>query len=412
MDFNKTKLILSILIPTKNRSNTAIYAIKSVLKIAANNYEIIVQDCSDNNELEKIIFTEFINESRIKYFYSNDSPSLTENWNRAIFNSCGEYICGIGDDDAIFSYCYDVALWMKKHNIDSVLPLHITYIWPDAYIGKYANSRVSIPQIITGKIYKIDLEKELQTKIFNCGFGYTENLPNIYHGIVRRDILQNHKSSIGHYLSGTSFDVYNSFILGMKCLNLYYIDYPLTLRGISGNSNGNRIITKKSYLHFQEFNNVIFPKQLPNIYTSETSITESLIVALKDLKLYNKYIVKINFSIVYGKITALDPINIFKYYFKFISIKNSKLLNFLKFTCKFSIYNFKYIIKNKLAIILNKYHPFLFNFLEKRSKRYRPKCDNILSAIKIVESKILSDNIEINFEEEFDILNSNKEVWE
>jgi glycosyltransferase involved in cell wall biosynthesis len=412
MDFDKTKVILSIIIPTKNRSATAIYAIKSVLKIEANNYEIIVQDCSDNNELENFIFTEFENESKIKYFYSNDFPSLTENWNRAIYNSCGEYICGIGDDDAIFKYCYDVTLWMKENSIDSVLPLHITYIWPDAYLGKYSNSRLSIPNHITGKIYKVDLKKEFESKIINCGFGYTENLPNIYHGIVKRDILQNHKISSGHYLSGTSFDVYNSFVLGKKSLNLYFIDYPLTLRGISGKSNGNRIITKKSHLHFQEFNKVIFPQQLPEIYTSETSITESLIVALNDLNIYNEYIDKINFSVVYGKITALDPKNFLKYFIKFMYIKNSKAYNFFKFTFIFSKYSFTYSIKNKIATILNRYFPFLMKLIEKKNKRYRPTCENILNAIDIIENKLLIGSIEIKFEENSEILISKKEIWQ
>ena len=44
-------MLLSIIIPTKNRYNTVLYAINSALNIISQDFEIVVQDCSENNNL-------------------------------------------------------------------------------------------------------------------------------------------------------------------------------------------------------------------------------------------------------------------------------------------------------------------------------------------------------------------------
>ena len=132
-------MLLSIIIPTKNRYNTVLYAINSALNIISQDFEIVVQDCSENNNLFTLINNTYNNDERIKYYYSNDSPSLTENWNRAIGNTNGKYLCGIGDDDAILKNIIDVTNWMNINDIDTLLASFILYIWPDAYKNSYLN---------------------------------------------------------------------------------------------------------------------------------------------------------------------------------------------------------------------------------------------------------------------------------
>ena len=59
-------MLLSIIIPTKNRYNTVLYAINSALNIISQDFEIVVQDCSENNNLFTLINNTFNNDERIK----------------------------------------------------------------------------------------------------------------------------------------------------------------------------------------------------------------------------------------------------------------------------------------------------------------------------------------------------------
>src|SRR6266576_1177953 len=100
MTDNKSPL-LSIVIPTKNRQYTCLYAIESVLLLNKEDIEIVIQDCSDSNILEKQIIDKCGTDTGISYEYVETKPSMTDNWNRAFERAKGIYKCGIGDDDAV-----------------------------------------------------------------------------------------------------------------------------------------------------------------------------------------------------------------------------------------------------------------------------------------------------------------------
>ncbi|MBK9533325.1 MAG: glycosyltransferase [Chitinophagaceae bacterium] len=112
--------LLSIVIPTKNRQFTCLYAIESALLINNDDFEVVVQDCSDTNILKKQIHDKFGMDPRIKYFYLSEKLSMTENWNRAFSNTKGEYICAIGDDDAVLPAIYEITKGAKERNLNMV----------------------------------------------------------------------------------------------------------------------------------------------------------------------------------------------------------------------------------------------------------------------------------------------------
>lgn len=412
MSVNKN-LLLSFIIPTKNRSYTLMYAIQSVLRIDANDIEIIVQDCSDTDDLREKITVSYMGDPRVKYFYSSDSPSLTENWNRALYNSRGKFICGIGDDDAVFPEIYKVCKWMDEREITAALSINITYVWPDAFKEKFSNSRIFFPRVITGKIYCSDVMFHFERKIRSCGFGYTENLPNIYHGIIRASKLREIRNSNGYYLSGTSFDVYNAFALSAFIKTLYFIDYPLTLRGISASSNSSRIVSKTSHMHFHEFKEINYPDVLPLIFNSETSIAESMIKALSDLDLFNKYEMSINYSVLYGKLAVYYPEKIsivLKKYFK-LGYNNSTM-HLVKFYFIFLIQKYQHEFKMKIARHLFLFSEKHFRLLYSKINKLWPKAQNIIDSIEIIENHFKSKQISISFDNIPENLKVKKDIWD
>lgn len=405
--------LLSIIIPTKNRQYTAVFAVASVLDIESDDIEVVIQDCSDDNSLEDLLRLKFENDPRIKYFFSDSKPSLTDNWNLAIGNASGKFICGIGDDDAVMPVCFEIAKWMAQNNVDAVSGALVVYIWKDAYLKSFSNGKISFSNDYSGDIFEVDIQKEFLKKAINCGFGYTDNLPNLYHGILRKELLQKHKQACGHYLSSTSFDVYNAFVLAAYTHNFYYIDIPITVRGVSGKSNTSRINSNKSEAHFKEFKNVEIPETLPYILNVEVSIAESTIVALGDINRFD-LIEKMNLAVVYSKIASSDLLNVSSLYRKYIIVNKGvyKESSFFYYFFKFFRNNLKHKFLNFMLKGINKIIPSMNSLVEKVTSKRKVTAPDILKANQILIDYLNNNNVVIKYKDEIKDLPERKMLWE
>jgi glycosyltransferase involved in cell wall biosynthesis len=406
--------LLSVIIPTKNRQSTAVFAVQSVLNIISDEIEVVVQDCSDNDSLKEILFKKFNLDSRLKYFHTNEKPSLTDNWNLAISHTTGKFICGIGDDDAILPTCLEVTKWMDKNKIHSVLGAFVNYIWKDAYVGFFSNGRLTHQMNYSGDFFEVDVAKECTKKVINCGFGYAEDLPNLYHGIIEKSFLEKHKLNSGNYLASTSFDVYNAIILSSYIKKSYYLDYPLTIRGTSGASNANRIHSKKNFdIHFSEFKDLQIPEILPNVLSCEVSIAESAIIALQDTNRIH-LINKMNLAVVYGKTAAIDLINSLKYFNQYRKRKNShnSILDFFKFFYKFSKDRLITSTKNLILKTIFYFAPNSEKLIEKYANKRKTKASDISAAIELVQNHLLKNDLFIKFNHKIKKLITQKTPWD
>ena len=91
--------LISIYMPTWNRQQLAIRAIKSVLRQDYPHWEmIIVDDCSSSYEqLQQ--FVEELNDPRVSYTHNSTNSGACAVRNQAIMQANGQYITGIDDDD-------------------------------------------------------------------------------------------------------------------------------------------------------------------------------------------------------------------------------------------------------------------------------------------------------------------------
>ena len=89
----------TLIIPTKNRRETAIKAVKSGTMSRYDDIEIIVTDGSDDDSLGKEI--KKLEDPRIKYFHHTKSLSMKNNWEFGVSKATGDYVSVIGDDDAL-----------------------------------------------------------------------------------------------------------------------------------------------------------------------------------------------------------------------------------------------------------------------------------------------------------------------
>jgi glycosyltransferase involved in cell wall biosynthesis len=291
---SKDSYLLSILVPTRNRIDYAFETTKQILSIEDNRIQLIIQDNSD----ETILFNKleiYKNDKRLKYNYIKEQLSFVDNFSHAVANADGEYICAIGDDDGINPLIGNIVEWAKANSISSVqYKLKAIYVWPGS--GIYKNSRMPdngnmVVENVTAKVYKADTILDLKKLFLNGCQNYLKlNMVKLYHGIVKKECLDEIKAKTGNYFNGLSPDIYSAVALSLVSKNNVFIDYPFTISGIcktSGSADsatGRHTGKWEDAPHFKGHSNYQWNQQVPKIYSVETIWADSAITAIKHFK--------------------------------------------------------------------------------------------------------------------------------
>lgn len=237
--------ILSVVVPTHNRSQYAISCIKSVLAFDDTDIQLVVSDTSTDLKLERFLNSEgrhLVDDKRFIYAKVNEPSNLTKNHNDAVVLASGEYVCVIGDDDCITSAAIQAARWASSKQIPVVSQtVSANYAWPDfksLLAGRGHAARLYVPRKV-GRARWRECAGDLDAALARALQG-TDCLPRCYHGVVRRDLLQTIKDRTGDYFHGSSPDM--SGAVSLACLIERYVEVelPLTIPGASGGSNSGR----------------------------------------------------------------------------------------------------------------------------------------------------------------------------
>lgn len=239
------EILLSIAIPTHNRAKYAIHAIRSILTIGNRNLELVVSDTSTDGLLEELVRqgeNPLCADPRFKYLRPAVRLDMTGNHNFALAAATGEFVCLIGDDDTITEDAILAAEWARENKVDVIAPKVMSnYVWPDfrsRYFGAGHAGRLYLPSRI-GSVNVRQSSDSVTEALSNAAQG-TDGLPKIYHGIVRRSLLEKVKALSGAYFHGSSPDVSGAIGLALCGDRFIEIDYPLTIPGASGGSNTGR----------------------------------------------------------------------------------------------------------------------------------------------------------------------------
>jgi glycosyltransferase involved in cell wall biosynthesis len=89
----------SVLLPTRNGGDFLENCIGTILDQPYDDIELIVSDNANTDNTQDILAS--ISDPRLKIIRTEESVSVTENWNRALNASSGDYILMVGDDDCL-----------------------------------------------------------------------------------------------------------------------------------------------------------------------------------------------------------------------------------------------------------------------------------------------------------------------
>jgi len=289
--------LVSIIVPTKNRAEYALKTAEQILSITDDNLQLIIQDNSDDKKLENMI-SHLTEDKRLKYNYSHQTLSFVDNFGLAVSHADGEYICIIGDDDGVSSEIIELTRWASKHKIKAIKPeVQAVYFWPDAIkMSEIENENKGYMTVskITEEVTIVDTSLEIKKLLNNgCQRYLTLNLVKLYHGLVRKDCLDEVFKITGKFFGGLSPDIYSAVALSMIIPEVVCIDYPITISGIckkSGSADsatGRHTGDLKDAPHFVGQSDYKWSDMVPPFYSVETIWADSALAAINDLSKFS-----------------------------------------------------------------------------------------------------------------------------
>jgi hypothetical protein len=140
------------------------------------------------------------------------------------------------------------------------------------------------------------------------------NMPKMYYGIIKKDVLDKVKSDTGYYFPGPSPDMANAFSVSFYTDNFVFFDAPLFIAGNSAKSAagmglaGKHIGDIKGHAQLPADCYLKWTKEIPEYWSGPTIWAESAIQAIKSSS--NSYLTKyFNFPRLYASCLVHNPEN-------------------------------------------------------------------------------------------------------
>jgi hypothetical protein len=221
----------SVVIPTRERADTLQFALRSCLDQDYEDYEIIVCDnCSSSATAEVV---NAFNSPHIVYHRSPTPLCMRDNWNLAYSLTRGKYITYIGDDDGLMPFAFSqLSNLIRRNKVDAIRWNYAFYSWPDIARTDLANYL----QLSMTKSHEW-FEGRSMIRDVLAGKAWATLLPNVYHSLVAREILEQVRNRTGHVFESFHCDTYSSFAVAYLVDKYLSVDVPMTVSGFSGASS-------------------------------------------------------------------------------------------------------------------------------------------------------------------------------
>jgi glycosyltransferase involved in cell wall biosynthesis len=306
--------LLSIIVPTKDRYYNLKYLVEYFHGLDFPHTELIIQDNSKSGR-EQLKFSEFLKslkDQRIVYSYTAEHLSVIENSDRALLNATGYYISFIGDDDIFSKHIFQLLIEAKEKGVDAVLPAKGSYTWPDVQsklYGSYLSGKLILRPISDNATF-LGVEA-LLANVLRLGGTEMKNLPRLYHGIVRRAILDKIWARSGSYFPGPSPDMANAIALCKYVKQYVYTGIPYIISGHSALSaggmgaKGTHIGEIENFKHLPKDTADKWSTTVPFYWSGTTIYAESLIQALVRMDMVG-WMEHFNFNYLYATCLVFD----------------------------------------------------------------------------------------------------------
>jgi len=274
------KPLISLIIPTRERADTLLFAIKTALDQKSDSYEVIVSDNFSQDNTKEVV--QGFNDHRLIYINPGKRLSMCDNFDFAYKQARGNYIISIGDDDAVMPGAIDKLIVTIKSN-----PNFLVYCWPRTEYTWPKNSQkasiICLP--INSYPHEINLKKTAKF-VIRMGGGKCTILPSVYHSAVAKSILDKIRNQTGRIFHSTYADIFTAFAIPAFSDKAFNIGYIVTVFGFSPKSNSAAVYDAKNSMinmerHLQEYGSYkIHPSLFPGISVFANLLADTILVAM------------------------------------------------------------------------------------------------------------------------------------
>lgn len=303
---------ITIVIPTRERSDTLFYAIQSCVVQTYSNLKILIVDNFSQDNTAAVVGS--FSDERIDYINSGRRLSMSANWEFALHQVDSDYVMFIGDDDGVLPGAIIDLMTLVSDNgpVDAITWPSAEYGWPSCQ-NNYLRNTIVIP--LAEEIEKRKTRKVLR-EVISFKRPYSE-LPFIYKGLINTDVIKRLRTVSGGSIFHSMIpDVYFGIASCSVIEEYLYTYHPYTMNGASHHSNGTSSFSpeegKKAKQLFLAEDNIPFHSSLPYCSSIPILITESLMQAKLRLPSLEMYPVDMDSTIMaaVSQLERADP-NIF-----------------------------------------------------------------------------------------------------
>ena len=225
-------LKFTIIVPTRERSDTLKHTIKSVLAQDYSNFTVLVSDNASEDDTAAVVAS--FNDPRVQYVNTGTRVSMSENWEFALSHVNDGWVTIIGDDDGLIPGCLkkvsDIA---KSFNTRAVRSNGCFYTWPSLRNSEYGKLGIRFKPGC-----EIRRTSSMLQNVLDGKKSYTE-LPMLYNGgFVCYSLIDEIKKITPRFFRSITPDVYSAMVFSLVAENYVYSYEPLALNGASIHSGG------------------------------------------------------------------------------------------------------------------------------------------------------------------------------
>lgn len=253
-----TGIRLSVVIPTRERAETLLYTLKTVVAQDYDNLQILVSDNCSQDATKDIVSS--FQDPRITYVNTGKRLGMSSNWEFAFQYVDGDYVTYLGDDDGLLrSCCLDVSNIICDTNTEAFVWRKAEYSWPSS-----AFKPNSFWVSLENKLLNID-SKLILSAVANGTISYSR-LPVIYSGFISKRVLNKIKQFNGKLINSVTPDVYLGVGAASQVKNYIYSTRAFSVNGGSGKSNGQSLHRKDDFSNiFYSESDLPVNKMIPNL---------------------------------------------------------------------------------------------------------------------------------------------------
>lgn len=227
---------ISIIIPTRERSQYLRHSLQTALEIDDDQLEIVVSDNASCDGTRDLV--QGFDDPRLIYVNTGARVSMRQNFNFAFHASRGDYLIYFGDDDGILPGQFPfLRHLLETHRPDGLCWVKTTYGWPVATSGKrrggmrfYRDACFVPERPVRGTD---NLPRLLAADVGNLPFP-----PDIYHGCLSRAYMLRTAMNETEIFDSAIPDVNLTYRGILKGGDFIGVGHPFSINGYSPASTG------------------------------------------------------------------------------------------------------------------------------------------------------------------------------